>query len=103
MLSERAGGFLSYSVIFGLWPYLVLYLQVFPTLGHKPVTVDLAIGSEKRLKIFFSSADGYHIIDAESEVMSDVTLPNNVRSLENIFLPQFEFFTTVKTLKGLKT
>ncbi|EPY77271.1 nik-related protein kinase [Camelus ferus] len=52
-------------------------IKVFPTLGHKPVTVDLAIGSEKRLKIFFSSADGYHIIDAESEVMSDVTLPNN--------------------------
>ncbi|KAI5937077.1 Nik-related protein kinase [Manis javanica] len=51
--------------------------KVFPTLGHKPVTVDLAIGSEKRLKIFFSSADGYHIIDAETEVMSDVTLPNN--------------------------
>ncbi|XP_010856327.1 PREDICTED: nik-related protein kinase, partial [Bison bison bison] len=55
----------------------LLKLKVFPTLGHKPVTVDLAIGSEKRLKIFFSSADGYHIIDAESEVMSDVTLPNN--------------------------
>ncbi|XP_057351583.1 nik-related protein kinase [Manis pentadactyla] len=54
-----------------------LKLKVFPTLGHKPVTVDLAIGSEKRLKIFFSSADGYHIIDAETEVMSDVTLPNN--------------------------
>uniref|UniRef100_A0A8D2HXC0 non-specific serine/threonine protein kinase n=1 Tax=Urocitellus parryii TaxID=9999 RepID=A0A8D2HXC0_UROPR len=52
-------------------------IKVFPTLGHKPVTVDLAIGSEKTLKIFFSSADGYHIIDAESEVMSDVTLPNN--------------------------
>nr|XP_044619177.1 nik-related protein kinase [Equus asinus] len=52
-------------------------IKVFPTLGHKPVTVDLAIGSEKRLKIFFSSADGYHIIDAESEIMSDVTLPNN--------------------------
>nr|XP_036866657.1 nik-related protein kinase isoform X3 [Manis javanica] len=52
-------------------------IKVFPTLGHKPVTVDLAIGSEKRLKIFFSSADGYHIIDAETEVMSDVTLPNN--------------------------
>ncbi|TEA39538.1 hypothetical protein DBR06_SOUSAS27410026, partial [Sousa chinensis] len=59
--------------------------RVFPTLGHKPVTVDLAIGSEKRLKIFFSSADGYHIIDAESEVMSDVTLPNN--PLE-IIIPQ---------------
>nr|XP_040139771.1 nik-related protein kinase isoform X3 [Ictidomys tridecemlineatus] len=55
----------------------LLKLKVFPTLGHKPVTVDLAIGSEKTLKIFFSSADGYHIIDAESEVMSDVTLPNN--------------------------
>ncbi|XP_075395342.1 nik-related protein kinase [Tenrec ecaudatus] len=55
----------------------LLKLKVFPTLGHKPVTVDLAIGSEKSLKIFFSSADGYHIIDAESEVMSDVTLPNN--------------------------
>ncbi|XP_070461210.1 nik-related protein kinase isoform X2 [Equus przewalskii] len=55
----------------------LLKLKVFPTLGHKPVTVDLAIGSEKRLKIFFSSADGYHIIDAESEIMSDVTLPNN--------------------------
>ncbi|XP_008568415.1 PREDICTED: nik-related protein kinase isoform X2 [Galeopterus variegatus] len=55
----------------------LLKLKVFPTLGHKPVTVDLAIGSEKRLKIFFSSADGYHIIDAESEVMSDVTLPSN--------------------------
>ncbi|XP_063516189.1 nik-related protein kinase isoform X2 [Pongo pygmaeus] len=52
-------------------------IKVFPTLDHKPVTVDLAIGSEKRLKIFFSSADGYHLIDAESEVMSDVTLPNN--------------------------
>ncbi|VCX42107.1 unnamed protein product, partial [Gulo gulo] len=52
-------------------------IKVFPTVGHKPVTVDLAIGTEKRLKIFFSSADGYHIIDAESEVMSDVTLPNN--------------------------
>nr|KAF6294482.1 Nik related kinase [Pipistrellus kuhlii] len=52
-------------------------IKVFPTLGHKPVTVDLAIGSEKRLKIFFSSANGYHIIDAESEVMSDVNLPNN--------------------------
>ncbi|KAB1252785.1 Nik-related protein kinase, partial [Camelus dromedarius] len=60
-------------------------IKVFPTLGHKPVTVDLAIGSEKRLKIFFSSADGYHIIDAESEVMSDVTLPNN--PLE-IIIPQ---------------
>ncbi|XP_014652845.1 PREDICTED: nik-related protein kinase isoform X2 [Ceratotherium simum simum] len=55
----------------------LLKLKVFPTLGHKPVTVDLAIGSEKRLKIFFSSAEGYHIIDAESEIMSDVTLPNN--------------------------
>uniref|UniRef100_H0Y0F9 non-specific serine/threonine protein kinase n=1 Tax=Otolemur garnettii TaxID=30611 RepID=H0Y0F9_OTOGA len=54
-------------------------IKVFPTLGHKPVTVDLAIGSEKRLKIFFSSSTGYHSIDAESEVMSDVTLPNNVR------------------------
>ncbi|XP_059765929.1 nik-related protein kinase isoform X1 [Balaenoptera ricei] len=63
----------------------LLKLKVFPTLGHKPVTVDLAIGSEKRLKIFFSSADGYHIIDAESEVMSDVTLPNN--PLE-IIIPQ---------------
>ncbi|XP_016061894.1 PREDICTED: nik-related protein kinase isoform X1 [Miniopterus natalensis] len=60
-------------------------IKVFPTLGHKPVTVDLAIGSEKRLKIFFSSANGYHIIDAESEVMSDVTLPNN--PLE-IIIPQ---------------
>ncbi|XP_077001673.1 nik-related protein kinase [Tamandua tetradactyla] len=59
--------------------------KVFPTLGHKPVTVDLAIGPDKRLKIFFSSADGYHIIDAESEVMSDVTLPNN--PLE-IIIPQ---------------
>lgn len=97
------GDFCLIVSFLAFWPYLVLYLQVFPTLGHKPVTVDLAIGSEKRLKIFFSSADGYHIIDAESEVMSDVTLPNNVRSLENIFLPQFEFFTTVKTLKGLKT
>ncbi|XP_007952414.1 nik-related protein kinase [Orycteropus afer afer] len=63
----------------------LLKLKVFPTLGHKPVTVDLAIGSEKRLKIFFSSADGYHIIDAESEAMSDVTLPNN--PLE-IIIPQ---------------
>ncbi|XP_038171728.1 nik-related protein kinase [Arvicola amphibius] len=52
-------------------------IKVFPTLDLKPVTVDLAVGSEKRLKIFFSSANGYHIIDAESEVMSDVTLPNN--------------------------
>ncbi|XP_036031562.1 nik-related protein kinase [Onychomys torridus] len=52
-------------------------IKVFPTLDLKPVTVDLAIGSEKTLKIFFSSANGYHIIDAESEVMSDVTLPNN--------------------------
>ncbi|XP_054400896.1 nik-related protein kinase isoform X3 [Pongo abelii] len=60
-------------------------IKVFPTLDHKPVTVDLAIGSEKRLKIFFSSADGYHLIDAESEVMSDVTLPNN--PLE-IIIPQ---------------
>ncbi|XP_054978997.1 nik-related protein kinase [Sorex araneus] len=65
----------------------LLKLKVFPTLGHKPVTTDLAIGSEKRLKIFFSSADGYYIIDAESEVLSDVTLPNNVRSLE-IIIPQ---------------
>ncbi|XP_076418933.1 nik-related protein kinase isoform X3 [Peromyscus maniculatus bairdii] len=55
----------------------LLKLKVFPTLDLKPVTVDLAIGSEKTLKIFFSSANGYHIIDAESEVMSDVTLPNN--------------------------
>ncbi|PNI29607.1 NRK isoform 4 [Pan troglodytes] len=60
-------------------------IKVFPTLDHKPVTVDLAIGSEKRLKIFFSSADGYHLIDAESEVMSDVTLPKN--PLE-IIIPQ---------------
>ncbi|XP_042544148.1 nik-related protein kinase [Dipodomys spectabilis] len=52
-------------------------IKVFPTLGYKPVTVDLAIGPEKTLKIFFSSADGYHIIDTESEVISDVTLPNN--------------------------
>ncbi|KAK7799319.1 hypothetical protein U0070_008042 [Myodes glareolus] len=52
-------------------------IKVFPTLDLKPVTVDLAVGSEKTLKIFFSSANGYHIIDAESEVMSDVTLPNN--------------------------
>ncbi|XP_006904087.1 nik-related protein kinase [Pteropus alecto] len=67
----------------------LLKLKVFPTLGHKPVTVDLAIGSEKRLKIFFSSADGYHIIDAESEVMSDVTLPNNpleIIILQNIII-----------------
>nr|CAD98108.1 hypothetical protein [Homo sapiens] len=63
----------------------LLKLKVFPTLDHKPVTVDLAIGSEKRLKIFFSSADGYHLIDAESEVMSDVTLPKN--PLE-IIIPQ---------------
>ncbi|XP_034341504.1 nik-related protein kinase isoform X2 [Arvicanthis niloticus] len=52
-------------------------IKVFSTRDVKPVTVDLAIGSEKTLKIFFSSANGYHIIDAESEVMSDVTLPNN--------------------------
>nr|XP_044995983.1 nik-related protein kinase isoform X1 [Jaculus jaculus] len=52
-------------------------IKVFPTFGLNPVTVDLAVGSEKRLKIFFSSADGYHVIDAESEVLSDVTLPNN--------------------------
>ncbi|XP_040600384.1 nik-related protein kinase [Mesocricetus auratus] len=60
----------------------LLKLKVFPTPDLKPVTVDLAIGSEKTLKIFFSSANGYHIIDAETEVMSDVTLPNN--SLEII-------------------
>ncbi|XP_055463284.1 nik-related protein kinase [Psammomys obesus] len=60
----------------------LLKLKVFPTLDLKPVTVDLAVGSEKTLKIFFSSANGYHIIDAESEVMSDVALPNN--SLEII-------------------
>lgn len=83
MLNKSMGTFTLVRVSFlAFQPYLVLYLQVFPTVGHKPVTVDLAIGSEKRLKIFFSSADGYHIIDAESEVMSDVTLPNNVRSLE---------------------
>eukprot|EP00073_Rattus_norvegicus_P041960 XP_008771686.1 PREDICTED: nik-related protein kinase isoform X3 [Rattus norvegicus] len=52
-------------------------IKVFPTHDLKPVTVDLAVGSEKTLKIFFSSANGYHIIDAESEVMSDVTLPSN--------------------------
>ncbi|XP_075812998.1 nik-related protein kinase [Microtus pennsylvanicus] len=52
-------------------------IKVFPTPDLKPVTVDLAVGSEKTLKIFFSSANGYHSIDAESEVMSDVTLPNN--------------------------
>lgn len=69
----------SQNVILAFGPYLLLYFQVFPTLDLKPVTVDLAIGSEKTLKIFFSSANGYHIIDAESEVMSDVTLPNNVR------------------------
>ncbi|KAM5290999.1 LOW QUALITY PROTEIN: nik-related protein kinase [Glossophaga mutica] len=51
-------------------------IKVCPMLGHKPMTVDLAIDSEKRLKVFFSSADGYHIIDAESEVMSDMILPN---------------------------
>ncbi|XP_031232858.1 nik-related protein kinase [Mastomys coucha] len=59
----------------------LLKLKVFPTRGLKPVTVDLAVGSEKTLKIFFSSANGYHIIDAESEVLSDVTLPNNPVSL----------------------
>ncbi|XP_041492978.1 nik-related protein kinase-like [Microtus oregoni] len=52
-------------------------IKVFPTPDLKPVKVDLAVGSEKTLKIFFSSANGYHSIDAESEVMSDVTLPNN--------------------------
>nr|BAA84943.1 NIK-related kinase [Mus musculus domesticus] len=52
-------------------------IKVFPTRDLKPLTVDLAVGSEKTLKIFFSSANGYHIIDAESEVMSEVTLPNN--------------------------
>ncbi|XP_035306153.1 nik-related protein kinase isoform X2 [Cricetulus griseus] len=52
-------------------------IKVFPTPDLKPVTVDLTVGSEKTLKIFFSSAHGYHMIDAESEVMSDVTLPNN--------------------------
>uniref|UniRef100_A0A2K6KZ25 non-specific serine/threonine protein kinase n=1 Tax=Rhinopithecus bieti TaxID=61621 RepID=A0A2K6KZ25_RHIBE len=72
----------------------LLKLKVFPTLDHKPVTVDLAIGSEKRLKIFFSSADGYHIIDAESEVMSDVTLPNNIP--RNYCIPPFEFFQLSK-------
>ncbi|KAM4818447.1 nik-related protein kinase [Thomomys bottae] len=55
----------------------LLKLKVFANLGYKPVTVDLAIGPEKTLKIFFSSANGYHIIDAETEVISDVTLPNN--------------------------
>jgi Nik-related protein kinase len=60
-------------------PYLLFCFQVFPTRDLKPLTVDLAVGSEKTLKIFFSSANGYHIIDAESEVMSEVTLPNNVR------------------------
>lgn len=70
---------------------MLLYLQVFPTFGLKPVTIDLAIGSEKRLKIFFSSANGYHIIDAESEVMSDVTLPNNVRSLKSIVYHNLNF------------
>lgn len=69
----------SQNVILAFGPCLLLYFQVFPTPDLKPVTVDLAVGSEKTLKIFFSSANGYHIIDAESEVMSDVTLPNNVR------------------------
>ncbi|KAM6143286.1 nik-related protein kinase [Erethizon dorsatum] len=63
----------------------LLKLKVFPTPDHKPVTVDLAVGSEKRLKIFFSSENGYHIIDAESEVISDVILPSN--PLE-IIIPQ---------------
>lgn len=77
---KKEGSVASFRMSFwAFWPCLVLYLQVFPTSGLKPVTVDLAVGSEKKLKIFFSSANGYHIIDAESEVMSDVNLPNNVR------------------------
>lgn len=55
------------------------------------MTVDLAIGSEKSLKVFFSSADGYHITDAESEVMSHMILPNNVRSLEIIVYHNLSF------------
>lgn len=75
---------------------MILYLQVFPTLGHKPVTIGLAVGSEKNLKIFFCSADGYHTIDAESENMSDVTLPNNVRSLQ-IIVATFRDFLILPT------
>ncbi|XP_021097282.1 nik-related protein kinase isoform X1 [Heterocephalus glaber] len=60
-------------------------IKLFPTLDHKPVTVDLTMDSERRLKIFFSSENGYHIIDAESEVLSDVILPSN--PLE-IIIPQ---------------
>lgn len=67
---------------------------MFPTHDLKPVTVDLAVGSEKTLKIFFSSANGYHIIDAESEVMSDVTLPSNVRDFRSleVNVKHFDFF-----------
>ncbi|XP_004646263.1 nik-related protein kinase [Octodon degus] len=66
-----------------------LKLQVFPTLNHKPVTVDLSLGSEKKLKIFFSSENEYHIIDVESEVISDVILPRNLPGiiiLQNIII-----------------
>lgn len=54
--------------------------------------VDLVIGFEKRLKIFFSLVDGYYIIDVEFEIMFDVILLNNVRFLEIIVYYNLSYF-----------
>lgn len=57
---------------------LILTLQSFAELMHRPLLVDLTVEEQTRLKVIYGSAEGFHAVDLDSAIVYDIYLPKHV-------------------------
>lgn len=60
--------------------FLLLALQSFGDLVHKPLLVDLTVEEGQRLKVIYGSCAGFHAVDVDSGSVYDIYLPTHVRT-----------------------
>ena len=61
--------------------FLLLVIQSFPELKHKPQLVDLTVEEGQRLKVVYGSSMGFHAIDLDTSSVFDLYIPSHVSSL----------------------
>lgn len=57
---------------------LIIVLQSFGDLVHKPLLVDLTVEEGQRLKVIYGSCAGFHAVDVDSGSVYDIYLPTHV-------------------------
>lgn len=57
---------------------IIIIIQSFGELVHRPLLVDLTIEDQSRLKVIYGSAEGFHAVDLDSATVYDIYLPKHV-------------------------